>query len=112
MRRSAWLYRIATNKVIDHVRTLRRRGPVSAWPDADAASSPDISDAVADAAVARQALDALAAQPLRSQEVVRLKLYGDRTFAEIAVSLGIPESTAKSVYYRTLAELRREVPHD
>lgn len=104
-----WLYRIATNKVIDHVRTQRRRGPVQDLQDFDVADLSDVGDVVADAALARQALAVLAGLSLRRQEVVRLKLFAERTFAEIGVALGIPESTAKTIYYRTLSALREEL---
>jgi RNA polymerase sigma-70 factor (ECF subfamily) len=41
------------------------------------------------------------------REVVILKVWGGLTFAEIAVSLGIPANTAASRYRYALEELRR-----
>ena len=41
------------------------------------------------------------------REVVILKVWGGLTFAEIAVSLGIPANTASSRYRYALEELRR-----
>ena len=42
------------------------------------------------------------------QAVFRLRLYGERSFPEIAVALGEPEATVKTQYYRLLAKLRKE----
>jgi RNA polymerase sigma-70 factor (ECF subfamily) len=41
------------------------------------------------------------------REVVTLKIWGELTFAEIAVSLNIPANTAASRYRYGLEELRK-----
>lgn len=40
--------------------------------------------------------------------VYRLRLYGERTFPEIAAALGQPEAAVKTRYYRLMARLRKE----
>ena len=46
------------------------------------------------------------------QAVFRLRLWGERTFPEIAAILNRPESAVKSQYYRLLGRLRKEFdPH-
>ena len=43
-----------------------------------------------------------------TQAVYRLRLYGERTFPEIAAALGQPEAAVKTRYYRLMARLRKE----
>ena len=43
----------------------------------------------------------------REAAVIRLKHFEDRTFDQIATALEVPPSTAKSMYYRGLARLRK-----
>lgn len=52
----------------------------------------------------RMALDLL---PEDEKEIVILKHYKGLTFQQIAVRLSIPESTAKTTFYRTLEKLGR-----
>ena len=42
------------------------------------------------------------------QAVFRLRIYGEKTFPEIAAALGEPEAAVKSRYYRLLGRLRKE----
>ena len=42
------------------------------------------------------------------EAVYRLRLYGERTFPEIAAALGQPEAAVKTRYYRLMARLRKE----
>ena len=42
------------------------------------------------------------------QQIFRLHIYGEYTFAEIAGLLDIPEATVKTKYYRLLKEIREE----
>lgn len=107
-----WLFRIATNKLIDHVRIQRRRGATMSLTGVDATDATDLADVAADSDLARRALQLLAERPLRSQEVVRLKLFAGQTFAEIGAALGIPEPTAKTTYYRALSALREVLTSD
>ena len=41
------------------------------------------------------------------QVVFRLRLYGEKTFPEIAATLGEPEAAVKSRYYRLVRKLRK-----
>jgi RNA polymerase sigma-70 factor (ECF subfamily) len=45
--------------------------------------------------------------PPEQREVVALKVWGELTFAEIAVALGIPQNTASSRYRYALSSLRK-----
>lgn len=52
---------------------------------------------------------ALGRLPPDQREVLALKIWGDRTFAQIADQLGIPLNTAASRYRYALGALRREL---
>lgn len=101
-----WLYRIATNKIIDN----RRRSVPPAVP-LDGLQLPDEQDFAGQ--VERQSvLDAIeryvsALEP-GLQQIYRLRLYGEYTFPEIAQMLGQPEAAVKSRYYRLMQALRKE----
>ena len=51
--------------------------------------------------------DAMSQLPKMYRQVLTLKVWGGLTFAEIAVTLGIPANTAASRYRYGLAELRK-----
>lgn len=42
------------------------------------------------------------------QQIFRLHIYGEQTFSEIAILIGIPEASVKSKYYRLLKQIRKE----
>ena len=46
------------------------------------------------------------------QAVFRLRLYGEKTFPEIADTLEEPEAAVKSRYYRMVQRLRKEFGTD
>ena len=101
-----WLYRIAVNKTIDCRR--RARGDVVPLEETEAPDQTDFAAQVQD----RDLLDRLEAYVSRldpdSQAVYRLRLYGERTFPEIAAALGQPEAAVKTRYYRLMARLGKE----
>lgn len=101
-----WLYRIAVNKTID----CRRRARMDVLPleETEAPDQTDFAARVQD----RDLLERLEAYVSRldpdTQAVYRLRLYGERTFPEIAAALGQPEALVKTRYYRLMARLRKE----
>lgn len=46
------------------------------------------------------------------QAVFRLRIYGEKTFPEIAAALEEPEAAVKSRYYRLMGRLRKEFDAD
>ena len=86
-------------------RDARRTGRENAVMET--AAEPWFDTSVEDRERARLVQDAMSKLPDIYQEVITLKLWGGLTFAEIAVSLGIPVNTAASRYRYGLLELRR-----
>lgn len=101
-----WLYRIATNKIID-----RRRKARPAVLDIENIEIPDEMDylrkseyshllAEIDAYVSRQ-------DPV-SERIFRLRLYQELSFSEIGRMLEMPEATVKTRFYRLCQKIRKE----
>ena len=101
-----WLYRIAAHKAIDCRRKVR--GNVLPLEETEAPDQTDFAAQVQD----RDLLDRLEAYVAQlepdTQVVYRLRIYGERTFPEIAAILGQPEAAVKTRYYRLMTRLRKE----
>ena len=105
--RKAWLFRVAYNEVL----ATRRRQAVGdrvqrglQWlreTSAFAADEPALRRESVDAV--RRAIEAL---PEPQQVVVRLRIYEERTFADIAEHLGVPIGTALTRMRAAMKKLR------
>lgn len=107
-----WLYRIATNKVID----FRRKTAVDTI-SLEELGEAEIKDYIAkidyendiDQAELLQKIECFVSGfQTDVQQIFRLHIYGGQTFQEIAVLTEMPESSVKSKYYRLLKQIRRE----
>lgn len=106
----SWLYRVAFHEAIQ----LRRQGQRSerilqraAWsrqPESRAPEEPLIQFEQ----VERVRL-ALTKLPPAQQQIVRMKMYEDKTFAEIAKELGIPLGTALARMRAALTKLKQQL---
>jgi RNA polymerase sigma-70 factor (ECF subfamily) len=118
----AWLFRIATNLALNHLRSVRRRReeplaqPAGDLDTEGEATLPDrLVDALApDPAAALEAheqmariRDLLELLPLEKREVVRLVHEEDLEIREVAERLSIPEGTVKSRLYHARRHLAR-----
>jgi RNA polymerase sigma-70 factor (ECF subfamily) len=112
----AWLYRVAFNEAV----TWKRRGSVahkaarklSERSGKEASQDPAAADALVrneTVAAVRQAMQGLSAD---EQQVVRARVYQDKTFAQIAADLGMPLGTVLTRMRRALEKLRRRLTDD
>jgi len=107
-----WLYGIARNVLRAHWREAARPVVVAegAEPALDPWSDADLRlDAAAQVETLRQTLAALSED---EREVLLLVVWEQLTPAEVAVTLGIPQGTARSRLHRALSALRCEVGAD
>ena len=104
-----WLYRIAVNKVIDF-RRQSRPIPIP-LEEEEAPAAEDFAAQVQDRMLLDQIEGFLSTMDPRVQTVYRLRLYGERSFPEIAAALGEPEPAVKARYYRLMQRLRKEFGH-
>jgi RNA polymerase sigma-70 factor (ECF subfamily) len=126
----AWLYRIATNLALNHLRSVRRRKEqpleiagewdsdadeyvAPAWAiDADTPEPEDVLEMAERHARYRRLVDRL---PDDKREVLRLVHEMEMSHQDAADELGIPEGTVKSrLYYakRRLAQEWRELDEE
>lgn len=102
-----WLYRIATNKIIDYYRSQATERKYRDWREEfDIAQEPAFDYELELKSFASSLHDYLNQLDIRSQQILRLKVYGEHTFVEISELLSIPESTVKSRYFRLIKKLR------
>lgn len=106
-----WLYGIAANLVMKHIRTEGRHrtalARIASRPDH---VTPSVEEQVADRAATMQLwsqiTEAIDGLPGRDREVVLLYAWEDLTYAEIAQALNIPVGTVRSRLNRVRAMLR------
>lgn len=101
-----WLYRIATNKVID----ARRQSRPATTPleEIELPVQEDFVSRIHDRELLERIEDYVSGLDPTVQSVFRLRLYGERSFGEIAAALGQSEAAVKSQYYRLLGRIREE----
>ncbi|SHI23059.1 RNA polymerase sigma-70 factor, ECF subfamily [Sporobacter termitidis DSM 10068] len=103
-----WLYRVATNKAIDR---LRSRQIKNVPLDVDALDAPDESAFARQMEIrdmTRRLQSYVGTMDTDTQQIFRLKFFGEYTFSQIAEVLSIPESTVKTKYYRMLKSIKKE----
>ena len=103
-----WLFRLARNAVIDHVRTHRDH------VDLESASQRPGGDAGPDEVVAvRQALDevaaALDALTDEQREAIALRFFAGLSAREAAAVMGKQEGTVRGLQFRAIAAMRRSL---
>ena len=92
---------------------LRARPPTQALEDQEVPLEEDFAAQVADRLLLDQIEAYVSAMDAQTQAIFRLRLYGERTFPEIAAALEVPEPAVKAKYYRLMGRLRKEFdPHD
>ncbi len=101
-----WLYAIASNAAIDHLRARRQRRlvPLDVEPSAD---TQDASDAALGAELARSLDEAIALLPDEYREPLLMRHPGGLAYAEIAESTGLPLGTVKVRIFRARQRLRQ-----
>ncbi len=102
---SAWLYRIAHNLVANWHRDQARHETVSLDGLEQTPSEESLAASSSEAGAVSAALRRLAPD----RQAVLLMKYHGLTNAEIATALGRSESAVKSLYHRTLRELRAQL---
>ncbi len=101
----AWVFGIARNAALDELRRRKRVATLVTDPeDADAATVEDGADVALRRTVVK---DALAKLPAREREIVALKFHAGLANAELARVLGVSESAAGTLLYRTMEKLRK-----
>ncbi len=105
----AWLYRIATNNLIDYYRKTSKRKDV----DIEKISEPRAEDRLEPEQYAESeqnrvlVQEALKELPERYQKILYLKFFGELSNIEIAESMGISANNAGVVIHRALNNFQK-----
>jgi RNA polymerase sigma-70 factor (ECF subfamily) len=103
----AWLFGIARNAALDELRRRRRSAQLVVDPE-DPSTDTSAGQDEPEVALRRTAVRAAVAQlPGPEREIIALKFHAGLSNAEIARVLGVSESNAGTLLYRTMEKLRR-----
>ena len=105
-----WLYRIATNKVVDYFRSKSYKYTtiVETIEEKEIEDSGDFTvnlEYKEDVEKIQHIVNKLNSE---HQEIFRLKIFLESTFSEISKTLDISESTVKTKYYAIIKKIKKE----
>ena len=106
----AWLYRVVRNEAFDHLRRERRRVRLFSprnREDLPPTFDPPAPEAPAPPDAAVEAVEALASLDDRERELVTLKIYEERTYAEIADIAGLTPGNVGFILHGAMRKLAR-----
>jgi RNA polymerase sigma factor (sigma-70 family) len=106
-----WLYKIATNHVVDYFRSrsYQYERIVDSMEGVDVPETSDFTLELEYREVIEKAGAFINGLDSFSQQVMRLKLFAEHTFQEIASLLERPESSVKTRYYAVMKKLKEEM---
>jgi RNA polymerase sigma-70 factor (ECF subfamily) len=105
-----WLYRVASNAVVDHIRRDRRHVSLSAFDDAEPGDTG--VDALAAALDRDQLRTALRDLPTNHREVLVLRFYDDLDITETCAILGCTREALAVRTHRALRALKSAVARE
>jgi len=101
-----WLRRVL---FLTYVRWYKRSRARVAYELRENIPSPDVVTESSDLIDADTAISVLETLSEEKQEIVRLRLWGDLKFSEIADRLNKNEAAIKKMFYRTLLEIKERL---
>lgn len=107
---SAWLFRIARSKAIDHFRKHRREIPIDMAELSD--EGPDLLSQVSLSQDSARLGMLLGSLEEGERDLLNLRYAADLSFAELASLFGKKEDTVKKTVYRLLARLQVQMEQD
>jgi len=104
---SSWLYRIATNTVIDHYRTQKNHADIAdAW---DLASDEDLLKDVENKDKFVEVEKLLKELSPQQRDIVMLRIWSGLSYKEIAEIVGKSEDNCKMIFSRAVGKMRGEL---
>lgn len=111
-----WLYRIASNKVVDYFRSANYKyfSQITDIEECEffLSDSGDMETQAEHKLLVQKVMCYLTQYDFEIQQIIRLKFFSDKTFREISEIMTISENTVKTKYYKALKNLRKDVEAD
>ncbi|MHC0039551.1 RNA polymerase sigma factor [Pseudoneobacillus sp. C159] len=106
-----WLYRIASNRVVDYFRSnnYQHRKLTEPLEEVDLFGTEDMAIQLEYKQDVEQIASIVNVMDPVSQQIVRLKLFGEYKLQEIAEWLQVPVSTVKTRYYACIKLIKKEM---
>ncbi len=104
---AAWLFRIARNAVLDHLRSTGRRERLVRVVAAEPEAAVDPAEMAGQRIAYGQLMELVSALPERQREVIGLRHSG-LSFLEVGDLMGSSEDAVKMLYHRALRALREQ----
>lgn len=104
---SSWLYKIATNKLIDHYRQAGKRSTVDVEKVLHIKTVDDTQKKVAASLEIEKVKQVISDLPDNYQEILNLKFFGQLSNTEIARILNVTENNVGVLVYRSLKKFRQ-----
>lgn len=106
-----WLYKLASNRVVDFYRSrsYKESTRLESIENFEFEDPHDITLSLEYREDFENVTALINQLDARSQQIMRLKLFGEYTFQEIAAVESIPEATVKTRYYKSLKWIRKKV---
>jgi RNA polymerase sigma-70 factor, ECF subfamily len=101
-----WIYRIAINLSLNHLRDRRREEVRAELDDAVAAPAPGSERRLLDLERGERLRDAIAELPPKQRLVLELRVYDELPFREVAELAGCSENAAKVNFHHAVKRLR------
>ena len=108
---SAWLYRVAHNCAVDHLRNENRRHALHQRHAVEQPEhiGPDRGEGFHLSEAAEQVAAALAALPLRDRQLVVLKVYEEKSYKEISDITGLSVGNVGYILHHAMKRLAVEL---
>lgn len=106
-----WLYRVASNRVVDYFRSKHYQLAKYSDPleDYEFTEPQDIAISLEYKEDVKQVISIISRMGTSTQQIVRLKLFGEYTLNEIADMVQAPLSTVKTRYYTAVKIIKKEM---
>lgn len=104
-----WLYKLASNRLVDYFRSKNYKDTqlIQSIEQYDFVDDYDMTISLEYKEDFERATTLINTLDASSQQIVRLKTFGDYTFQEIAQIEAMPQSTVKTKYYVALKRIRK-----
>lgn len=103
----AWLYRIAHNLLVDHVRKMNHHSTVALDAAEEVGSDDEPGQTIEQLQLTERLQTALLNLEPTQSEVIALRFLAGLSLRETALALGKTEAAVKALQYRGLSSLRR-----